>query len=250
MPTPVAAGRRKREVAGHDPTVAANKQMRPSVHFRQTGKPTEKHRAERPFDRSTKRAGIESPPASPRPRPGKSDANRRPAPTVRQRHALPVLGDCAGMFASAWLNALAEARESVYAAAFIQVHRSSGAPIWIATAFRLFWRLTNAELPPFPVDITKVHRAIVQMSEYILYALLLVQQRRAWGWRSLTGVPSRSSCGVSHNCCLKTRQCQPRFIRPMKSVRGRSRHWPRLMPPPPCFTTSSFATTCFTAWRP
>jgi hypothetical protein len=38
-----------------------------------------------------------------------------------------------GMFASAWLHALAEARESLYAAAFIQVHRSLGATIWVAT---------------------------------------------------------------------------------------------------------------------
>jgi cytochrome b561 len=92
-----------------------------------------------------------------------------------------------GMFASAWLHALAEARESVYAAAFIQVHRSLGATIWIATAFRLFWRLTNAELPPFPVDITKVHRAIVQMSEYILYALLLVQPATGLGMTLFNG---------------------------------------------------------------
>jgi cytochrome b561 len=92
-----------------------------------------------------------------------------------------------GMFVSAWLHALAEARESVYAAAFIQVHRSLGATIWIATAFRLFWRLTNAELPPFPVHITKVHRAIVQMSEYILYALLLVQPATGLGMALFNG---------------------------------------------------------------
>jgi cytochrome b561 len=92
-----------------------------------------------------------------------------------------------GMFASAWLHALAEASESVYAAAFIQVHRSLGAAIWVATAFRLFWRLTNAELPPFPIDITKVHRATVQTSEYILYALLLVQPAMGLGMALFNG---------------------------------------------------------------
>ena len=92
-----------------------------------------------------------------------------------------------GMFASAWLHALAEARESVYAAAFVQVHRSLGATIWIATAFRLFWRLTNAELPRFPIDITKVHRAIVQTSEYMLYALLLVQPATGLGMALFNG---------------------------------------------------------------
>jgi cytochrome b561 len=91
------------------------------------------------------------------------------------------------MFASAWLHALAEARESLYAAAFIQVHRSLGATIWVATTLRLVWRLTNAELPPFPVDMTKVHRTIVQISEYILYALLLVQPATGLGMALFSG---------------------------------------------------------------
>jgi superoxide oxidase len=85
------------------------------------------------------------------------------------------------MFASAWLHSVAEAHESVYAAALIQLHRSLGATIWVATGLRLAWRLTNAELPPFPVDMTKVHRAIIKLSEYILYALLLVQPATGLG---------------------------------------------------------------------
>jgi cytochrome b561 len=92
-----------------------------------------------------------------------------------------------GMFASAWLHALAEARESLYAAAFIQVHRSLGATICVATTLRLVWRLTNAELPPFPVDMTKAHRTIVQISEYILYALLLVQPATGLGMSLFSG---------------------------------------------------------------
>jgi cytochrome b561 len=92
-----------------------------------------------------------------------------------------------GMFASAWLHALAEARQSVYAAAFIQVHRSLGVTIWVATTLRLIWRLTNAELPPFPANMTKVHRTIVQMSEYILYALLLTQPATGLGTALVSG---------------------------------------------------------------
>jgi cytochrome b561 len=79
------------------------------------------------------------------------------------------------MFGSAWLHSLAEAHESVHAAALIQIHRSLGATIWIVTGLRLAWRLTNAELPPFPVDMTTFHRAIVKLSECTLYALLLAQ---------------------------------------------------------------------------
>jgi cytochrome b561 len=88
-----------------------------------------------------------------------------------------------GMFASAWLHTLAEPRESLYAAAFIQVHRSLGATIWGATTLRLVWRLTNAE----PVDMTKAHRTIVQISEYILYALLLVQPATGLGMSLFSG---------------------------------------------------------------
>jgi cytochrome b561 len=93
------------------------------------------------------------------------------------------------MFASAWLHSLAEAQESVYAAVLIQVHRSLGATIWAATLLRLAWRLTSAKLPPFPADMTKVHRAIVQLSEYALYALLLFQPATGLGATLFNGRP-------------------------------------------------------------
>ena len=93
------------------------------------------------------------------------------------------------MFASAWLHALAEAQESVYAAALIQIHRSLGATIWVATVLRLAWRLTNAKLPPFPATMTKVHRTVVQWSEYGLYALLLVQPVTGMGATLSNGRP-------------------------------------------------------------
>jgi cytochrome b561 len=79
------------------------------------------------------------------------------------------------LFASAWLHALAEARQSDFTPAVLQIHRSFGVTIWVVTALRLVWRLTHASLPPFPMTMTKLHRATVKLSEYGLYALLLGQ---------------------------------------------------------------------------
>jgi len=52
------------------------------------------------------------------------------------------------LFGSAWLHALAEARESDFTPVLLQIHRSFGVTIWVVTALRLAWRLTNASLPP------------------------------------------------------------------------------------------------------
>ncbi|MGB9387678.1 MAG: cytochrome b [Pseudolabrys sp.] len=77
------------------------------------------------------------------------------------------------LFASAWLHALAETRQSHFTPILLQIHRSSGVTIWVVTALRLAWRVTKASLPPFPKQISKLHRATVKLSEYGLYALLL-----------------------------------------------------------------------------
>ena len=79
------------------------------------------------------------------------------------------------LFTSAWLHALAEARQSDFTPVLLQIHRSVGVTIWVVTALRLAWRLTNASMPPFPAQMTKLHRAAVKLSEYGLYALLLAQ---------------------------------------------------------------------------
>ena len=79
------------------------------------------------------------------------------------------------LFASAWLHTLAETRQSDFTPVLLQIHRSSGVTIWIVTALRLAWRLTNASLPPFPTQMTKLHRATVKLGEYGLYALLIGQ---------------------------------------------------------------------------
>src|SRR5262252_3774989 len=70
------------------------------------------------------------------------------------------------LFASAWLHALAELHQSGFTATILQIHRSLGVTVWIATALRLAWRLTNARLPPFPAEMTELHRTVVKLSEY------------------------------------------------------------------------------------
>lgn len=52
---------------------------------------------------------------------------------------------------------------------------SLGVIVWTVTAVRPAWRLTGARLPPFPTHMNATHSAIVKLSEYALYALLLVQ---------------------------------------------------------------------------
>src|SRR5262249_10863624 len=73
------------------------------------------------------------------------------------------------LFASAWLHALSEGRQSSFTPVLLQVHRSFGVTIWVVTALRLAWRLTNASIPPFPRQMTKLHRTTVKLSEYGLY---------------------------------------------------------------------------------
>ena len=77
------------------------------------------------------------------------------------------------MFATAWLHSMSH--DDAVKAILLQTHRSLGVTIWVATVFRLAWRLTNAKLPPFPSHMTNIHRAIVKGGEYCLYALLLIQ---------------------------------------------------------------------------
>ncbi len=55
------------------------------------------------------------------------------------------------------------------------VHRSTGVLLWGLVAFRLAWRFSGMRLPPFPPTMARWHIAGVHLSEYGLYALLLVQ---------------------------------------------------------------------------
>ncbi len=91
------------------------------------------------------------------------------------------------MFTSAWLRS--QSLDDAFKVVLLQIHRTLGVTIWVTTGFRLAWRLTNAKLPPFPATMTKVHRAVVQWSEYGLYALLLVQPVTGMGATLSNGRP-------------------------------------------------------------
>ena len=62
-----------------------------------------------------------------------------------------------------------------WAAPLLRVHRSIGVTLWMLTVLRLIWRVTGAHFPPFPASMTALHRLAVRLSEYGLYALLLIQ---------------------------------------------------------------------------
>jgi cytochrome b561 len=91
------------------------------------------------------------------------------------------------MFTSAWLRS--QSQDDAFKVVLLQIHRTLGVTIWVTTGFRLAWRLTNAKLPPFPATMTKVHRTVVQWSEYGLYALLLVQPVTGMGATLSNGHP-------------------------------------------------------------
>jgi superoxide oxidase len=62
-----------------------------------------------------------------------------------------------------------------FAPTALTIHRSSGVVLWLLVAGRLLWRLTGMRKPPFPATIKPLHGIGVRISEYVLYALLLVQ---------------------------------------------------------------------------
>lgn len=57
----------------------------------------------------------------------------------------------------------------------LTLHRSLGVLIWLLTAFRLTWRLTQAKLPPWPAGMRAPQRWVARLNEYGLYGLLLIQ---------------------------------------------------------------------------
>jgi cytochrome b561 len=101
------------------------------------------------------------------------DARRPPFESITIAFHWATVLIVLALLASAWLHS--QAHGGVVKAVLLQIHRSLGVTIWVAAILRFVWRLTNAKLPPFPTNMTKIHRAIVQVSEYALYVLLLVQ---------------------------------------------------------------------------
>ena len=80
-----------------------------------------------------------------------------------------------------------ETRDHSSAQFLLHMHRSVGVTIWALTALRLGWRLTRARMPHFPMSMTASHRLIVRLSEYGLYALLLLQPGTGLGQSLLQG---------------------------------------------------------------
>lgn len=61
------------------------------------------------------------------------------------------------------------------AGALLQVHRSTGAALWGVVVIRLGWRFTGMRAPPLPPGMGRWLVVCVRLSEYGLYALLLLQ---------------------------------------------------------------------------
>ena len=89
--------------------------------------------------------------------------------TLHWTTALIVLG----LFGSGLLYGAVEERS--WAPTLLRVHRSLGVAIWTVTVFRLLWRVTGARFPAFPASMTTLHQLVARLSEYGLYALLLIQ---------------------------------------------------------------------------
>jgi superoxide oxidase len=121
------------------------------------------------------------------------DAGRRPFDRIAIAFHWATVLIVLAMFITAWLHA--RSHDAELKAILLQTHRSMGLTIWAMTVSRLAWRLTCAKLPPFPGGMTRFHRAIVQISEYCLYALLLTQPMTGLGDTIFRGVHSPYSCG-------------------------------------------------------
>ena len=76
-----------------------------------------------------------------------------------------------------------------WATTLLLVHRSVGVTLWALTVFRLVWRWTGARFPPFPASMSRLHRLAARLSEYGLYALLLLQPATGLAQSVLRGRP-------------------------------------------------------------
>jgi superoxide oxidase len=82
-----------------------------------------------------------------------------------------------------------QVEERTWAPPLLQVHRSLGVTIWTLTLFRLLWRATGARFPAFPPSMTPLHQLGARLSEYALYALLLIQPATGLAQTIIRGHP-------------------------------------------------------------
>jgi superoxide oxidase len=78
-----------------------------------------------------------------------------------------------GMFASGLSMGLATDHDQEET--LLYLHRSLGVVTWVTAFCRIIWRLRFAFIPAFPPAMPKVQQHLAKLSEYGLYALLLVQ---------------------------------------------------------------------------
>jgi len=82
-----------------------------------------------------------------------------------------------------------QVEERSWSPSLLQFHRSLGVMIWALTVFRLVWRVTGARFPAFPASMTPLHQLGARLSEYGLYALLLIQPATGLAQTILRGRP-------------------------------------------------------------
>ena len=82
-----------------------------------------------------------------------------------------------------------QVEERPWATYLLGAHQALGMTIWIVTVLRFLWRLTGAWFPPFPASMTLIQRAAARVSEYALYALLLIQPATGLAQTLLRGRP-------------------------------------------------------------
>jgi cytochrome b561 len=92
-----------------------------------------------------------------------------------------------GLLGSGLLHGQVEERP--WATTLLGVHRSLGVAIWALTGFRLAWRWTGARFPGFPPSMSALQRLAARVSEYGLYALLLLQPATGLAQTVLRGRP-------------------------------------------------------------
>jgi superoxide oxidase len=82
-----------------------------------------------------------------------------------------------------------QVEERSWAPPLLQLHRSLGVTIWTLTLCRLLWRVTGARFPAFPASMSPLHQLGARLSEYGLYALLLIQPATGLAQTLLRGRP-------------------------------------------------------------